>query len=57
MVDRSVEGVGDPERKMQGTTRHAVRTKKYIAAVPGDEWEGDEEPAERNVAWRVRPGS
>lgn len=57
MVDPSVEGVGDPERRMQGTTRHAVRTKKYIAAVPGDEWEGDEEPAERNVAWRVRPGS
>jgi len=44
VVDGAVEGVGRPDRTVQGAAGHAVRSEDDVARVPGHERQGDDEP-------------
>lgn len=46
VVNGAVEGVGRPERGVQGAAWHAVRAQEHVGCVPGHEGDGDEEPEE-----------
>lgn len=55
IIDRAVEGVGRPERGVQGAAGHAVRAEQDVEGVPDDEGEGEEEPEEGERGGGVGP--